>query len=223
MIRWEERQRDGTGISHLGERKEEEGLVQSSVEEKCGHLLLSCSVSFLLGGFVLSNLASASASGAGAKSAVPPPLVAATYCLFPLPPAAAVFCANPGHLAHRRSPTRTRAPRYNGWVALQLPRRRGRASGSAAAICDTPASARSQHSSYIWWDSSANLWHRRPCSQDRAPTSSLPNTGASCASLSAAAARGPASDWVATTAAARAGLRRDGCALDAVESKPRPQ
>lgn len=141
MIRWEERQRDGTGISHLGERKEEEGLVQSWVEEKCGHLVLSCSVSFLLGGFVLSNLASASASGAGAKSAVPPPLVAATYCLFPLPPAAAVFCANPGHLAHRRSPTRTRAPRYNGWAALQLPRRRGRASGSAAAICDT-------HSSY---------------------------------------------------------------------------
>jgi hypothetical protein len=49
VIRWEERQRDGTGISHLGERKEEEGLVQSWVEEKCGHLVLSCSVSFLLG------------------------------------------------------------------------------------------------------------------------------------------------------------------------------
>jgi hypothetical protein len=181
----EERHRNGTGISHLGERKEEEGLVQSWVEEKCGHLVLSCSVSFLLGAdssglfCLISHLHLHLGRALKARSLHPwlQPRIAFSRCL---PPAAAVFCANPGHLAHRRSPTRTRAPRYNGWAALQLPRRRGRASGSAAAICDT-------HSSYGGIPAPI-FGTARPCSQDRAPTSSLPNTGASCASLSAAAA-----------------------------------
>jgi hypothetical protein len=65
------------------------------------------------------------------------------------------------------------------------------------------------------------------------PSPSLPNTGACCASLSAAAATRPASDWVAT--AARVGLRREGRAptlenrsraindWESLENRGRPQ
>lgn len=153
MIRWEERQRDGTGISHLGERKEEEGLVQSWVEEKCGHLVLSCSVSFLLGGFVLSNLASASASGAGAKSAVPPPLVAATYCLFPLPP------------ARRRRVLRQPRPLGTPEKPNSHPRAALQRLGCAPVTPSSRPRVRLRcsdlrHALLLWWDSSANLWHR---------------------------------------------------------------